>query len=193
MGLIVRIETLLAIVCHRIFIIILVEYRLGLLGIQMYHGFKRLLNHTDISFAHLKRQAHAWRRGCAWWLQNSLSFKDASGGMAYLTQMSLMKENKILHLGHFVLITTGMTFQSKQQNNATLTYCNYALETNFNIISIGIQIFHWKNVVCNLPIKLARFGQIGQSWPACVTTALDTWYPNSCVEVEQTLKKVKSK
>ena len=43
--------------------------------------------------------------------------------MAYLTQMSLMKENKILHLGHFVLITTGMTFQSKQQNNATLTYC----------------------------------------------------------------------
>ena len=48
-----RIETLLAIVCHRIFIIILVEYRLGLLGIQMYHGFKRLLNHTDISFAHL--------------------------------------------------------------------------------------------------------------------------------------------
>ena len=53
MGLIVRIETLLAIVCHCIFIIILVEYRLGLLGIQMYHGFKRLLNHTDISFAHL--------------------------------------------------------------------------------------------------------------------------------------------
>ena len=45
--------TLLAIVCHRIFIIILVEYRLGLLGIQMYHGFKRLLNHTDISVAHL--------------------------------------------------------------------------------------------------------------------------------------------
>ena len=43
--------------------------------------------------------------------------------MAYLTQMSLMKENKILHLGHFVLKTTGMTFQSKQQNNATLTYC----------------------------------------------------------------------
>ena len=52
-GLIVRIETLLAIVCHRIFIIILVEYKLGLLGIQMYHGFKRLLNHTGISFAHL--------------------------------------------------------------------------------------------------------------------------------------------
>ena len=52
-GLIVRIETLLAIVCHRIFMIILVEYRLGLLGIQMYHGFKRLWNHTDISFAHL--------------------------------------------------------------------------------------------------------------------------------------------
>ena len=35
-----------------------------------------------------------WRRGCAWWLQNSLSFKDASGGMAYLTQMSLMKKTK---------------------------------------------------------------------------------------------------
>ena len=52
-GLIVRIETLLAIVCHRIFIIILVEYSLGFLGIQMYHGFKRLLNHTNISFAHL--------------------------------------------------------------------------------------------------------------------------------------------
>ena len=45
-GLIVRIETLLAIVCHRIFMIILVEYRLGLLGIEMYHEFKRLLNHT---------------------------------------------------------------------------------------------------------------------------------------------------
>ena len=41
-GLIVHIELLLAIVCHRIFIIILVEYRLGLLGIEMYHGFKRL-------------------------------------------------------------------------------------------------------------------------------------------------------
>ena len=54
-GLIVRIETLLAIVCHRIFIIIMVEYRLGLLGSEMYHGFKRLLNHTDTSFAHLKR------------------------------------------------------------------------------------------------------------------------------------------
>ena len=26
--------------------------------------------------------------------QNSLSFKDASGGMAYLTQMSLMKKTK---------------------------------------------------------------------------------------------------
>ena len=54
-GLIVRIEALFAIVCHHIFIIILVEYRLGLLGIEMYHGFKRLLNHTDTSFAHLKR------------------------------------------------------------------------------------------------------------------------------------------
>ena len=31
----------------------LVEYRLGLLGIEMYHGFKRLLNPTDSSFAHL--------------------------------------------------------------------------------------------------------------------------------------------
>ena len=33
-------------------IIMLVEYRLGLLGIEMYHGFKRLLNPTDTSFAH---------------------------------------------------------------------------------------------------------------------------------------------
>ena len=52
-GLMVRIETLLSIVCHRISIIILVEYRLGLLGIERYHGFKRLLNLTDTSFAPL--------------------------------------------------------------------------------------------------------------------------------------------
>ena len=52
-GLIVPIETLLAIVRHRIFILILGEYRLGLLGIEMYHGFERLLNPTDSSFAHL--------------------------------------------------------------------------------------------------------------------------------------------
>ena len=52
-GLMVRIGTLLSIVCHRIFIIILVEYRLGLLGIERYHGFKRLLNLTDTSFAYL--------------------------------------------------------------------------------------------------------------------------------------------
>ena len=33
------------------FTIMLVEFRrLGLLGIEMYHGFKRLLNHTDTSF-----------------------------------------------------------------------------------------------------------------------------------------------
>ena len=71
---------------------------------------------------------------------------------------------------------------------------NYTLKTIFNIISIGLQIFSLeKNVVCNLPVKLARVGQIGQSWPACVTTAIDTWYPNSCVAVEQNLKKVKSK
>ena len=86
--------TLLAIVCHRIFIIILVEYRLGLLGIEMYHGFKRGVNPTDTSFAHLKRYAHAWCKGCAWRLQNCLSLKDASGGMAYLTQMSLLKKSK---------------------------------------------------------------------------------------------------
>ena len=86
--------TLLAIVCHRIFIIILVEYRLGLLGIEMYHGFKRGVNPTDTSFAHLKRYAHAWCKGCAWRLQNCLSLKDASGGMAYLTHMSLLKKSK---------------------------------------------------------------------------------------------------
>ena len=86
--------TLLAIVCHHIFIIILDEYRLGLLGIEMYHGFKRRVNPTDTSFAHLKRYAHAWCMGCAWWLQNCLSLKDASGGMAYLTQMSLLKKSK---------------------------------------------------------------------------------------------------
>ena len=61
MGLIVRIETLLAIVCPRIFIVILVEYRLGLLGIEMYHGFKRLLNHTNTRlqyFAYTLSQSH---------------------------------------------------------------------------------------------------------------------------------------
>ena len=52
-GLLVRIETLLAIACHRIFIIILFEQGLGLPGIEMYHGFKQLLNPTDTSFAHL--------------------------------------------------------------------------------------------------------------------------------------------
>ena len=52
-GLIVRIETLLAIARHRIFIMILVEYRLGLLGIEMYHGFKRPLNPTDSSPLHI--------------------------------------------------------------------------------------------------------------------------------------------
>ena len=93
-GLIVRIETLLAIVRHRIFILILGEYRLGLLGIEMYHGFKRLLNPTDSSFAHLYRYVHAWCKGCAWWLQNNLSRKDTSGGMAYLTQTSLLKKSK---------------------------------------------------------------------------------------------------
>ena len=34
--------------------------------------------------------------------------------MAYLTQMSLLKKNKILRLDHFVLITAGMTIQPKQ-------------------------------------------------------------------------------
>ena len=85
------IKTLLAIVRHRIFILILGEYRLGLLGIEMYHGFKRLLNPTDSSFAHLWRYVHARCKGCAWWLQNNLSRKDTSDGMAYLTQTSLKK------------------------------------------------------------------------------------------------------
>ena len=43
--------------------------------------------------------------------------------MAYLTQMSLLKKKKkVLRLDHFVLITAGMTFQPKQQNNATLHF-----------------------------------------------------------------------
>ena len=93
-GLIVRIETLLAIVHHPIFILILVEYRLELLGIEMYYRFKRLLNPTDSSFAHLYRYVYVWCKGCAWWLQNNLSRKDTSGGMAYLTQTSLLKKSK---------------------------------------------------------------------------------------------------
>ena len=61
--------------------------------------------------------------------------------------------------------------------------------THLKQISISYQSefknFHRKNVVCNLPVKLARVNQIGLSWPACVTTALDIWYPKSCVAVEQ--------
>ena len=37
---------------------------------------------------------HAWCKGCAWWLQNNLSRKDTSDGMAYLTQTSLLKKSK---------------------------------------------------------------------------------------------------
>ena len=70
----------------------------------------------------------------------------------------------------------------------------YALKTRLQYnINRNSNIFIEKMLSAIFPVKLARFGQIGQSWPACVTTALDTWYPNSCVEVEQTLKKVKSK
>ena len=52
-GLIMRIETLLVLVRHHIFIKNLVESRSGLLRIEMYRGFKRLFNPTDTSFAHL--------------------------------------------------------------------------------------------------------------------------------------------
>ena len=49
----VRYETLLAVGRHHIFIIILFEYRLGLLGIENYPVFTRVLNPTDTSSAHL--------------------------------------------------------------------------------------------------------------------------------------------
>ena len=42
--------------------------------------------------------------------------------MAYLTQMSLLKKIKILHLDHFALINVGMTLWSKQIYNVTLHF-----------------------------------------------------------------------
>ena len=106
--------------------------------------------------------------------------------MAYLTQMSLMKKNQNTA---FRSLRSGMTFQSKQQNNATLTYFILYPKTNFNIISIGIQIFSLKKCC------LQFIRQIGQSWPELTRLRNHSpWHmipTNSCVEVEQTLKKVR--
>ena len=81
-------------------------YRLGLVAVDMHCGFTRLIGittvfkSTDTPYLRILNGTLS-RKGCARGLRNSLAVKDTSGGMAYLTQMSLFTKPK-----HWFLITS---------------------------------------------------------------------------------------